>query len=170
MYHAHYLTLCVQLPPPMSKWPHTSGHDFVPINPLPCQSIRELVPELTTKRLRPQDSPPHVYNPMRTSPDEADVLQRRNVLCNPLCTLCITCITCTVHWIRVLTMSYVYVLRVPSVPSMLRVLLTCITCIMSITCITCITCITSTIIFWKISYLKNSYFLLLFIEIYHKYL
>jgi len=64
MYHAHYLTLCVQLPPPMSKWPHTSGHDFVPIDPLPCRSIRELVPELMAKRLRPQDSPPHIYDPI----------------------------------------------------------------------------------------------------------
>ena len=69
MYHAHYLTLCVQLSPPMSKWPHTSGHDFVPKHtgagdPLPCRSIRELVPELMVKRLRPQDSPPHIYDPI----------------------------------------------------------------------------------------------------------
>ena len=60
-----YLTLCVQLPPSLSKWPHTSGHDFVPIAPLPCRSIRELVPELTTKRLRPQSNPPHISNPLR---------------------------------------------------------------------------------------------------------
>ena len=127
-----YLTVWVQLPPSLSKWPHTSGHDFVPINPLPCKSIRELVPELTTKRLRPQDSPPHVYNPIRTSPDEDDVLRRRNVLCNPFVYVvyymyyvyyvyCITCVTCTVHWIRVLCRTcmyyvyqvcYVYYLRV----------------------------------------------------------
>ena len=64
-YHADHLTPWIQLPPSMSKQPHTSGATFVPIDPLPCLSIRELVPELTTKRLRPQGNPPHISNPLR---------------------------------------------------------------------------------------------------------
>ena len=64
-YHADHLSLCIQLPPSMSKQPHTSGATFDLIDPLPCLSIRELVPELMTKRLRPQDSPPHISDPLR---------------------------------------------------------------------------------------------------------
>ena len=55
----------IQLPSSMSKQPHTSGATFDLIDPLPYLSIRELVPELMTKRLRPQDSPPHISNPLR---------------------------------------------------------------------------------------------------------
>ena len=61
-YHADHLSLCIQLPSSMSKQPHTSGETF----DLSCLNIREMVTELMTKRLGPQDnSPPHISNPLR---------------------------------------------------------------------------------------------------------
>ena len=64
-YHADHLILCIQLPSSMSKQPHTIGATFVLIDPLPCLSKPDLVPELTTKRLRPQGSAPHIYDPLK---------------------------------------------------------------------------------------------------------